>query len=183
MCAKNFCDIFDEFLSFGYFPLFLVTAVESWPLMGSPAPLLLTFATYLLFVLSVGPRYMKDRKPMNLNFFTRGYNIFQVIACVYFISWASNRGINFNSTWKCITNRKDAEERFELDQKSWLFLMLRLIELVETVIFVLRKKQNQVSSLHIYHHLSTVVLLWSFLKYSPSKLKGSKKFIISVFKV
>jgi GNS1/SUR4 family len=150
--------------------------VESWPLMGSPAPLLLTFATYLLFVLSVGPRYMKDRKPMNLNFFTRGYNIFQVFACMYFINWAYNRGIDFSSTWKCLENRKDADERFDLDQSSWLFMMLRLIELIETVIFVLRKKQNQVSSLHIYHHLSTVVLLWSFLKYSPSELKILIKF-------
>lgn len=50
-------------------------------------------------------------------------------------------------------------------------MMLRLIELIETVIFVLRKKQNQVSPLHIYHHISTVVLLWSFLKYSSSELK------------
>lgn len=140
--------------------------------MGSPAPLLLTFASYLLFVLSVGPRYMKDRKPMKLSFFIRSYNVFQVCACIYFINWGRKRGINFSSTWQCLENRKDAGERLELDQISWLFMQLRLIELVETVIFVLRKKQNQVSSLHIYHHLSTVVLLWSFLKYSSSECEN-----------
>ncbi|CAM6031263.1 unnamed protein product, partial [Sphagnum compactum] len=34
----------------------------------------------------------------------------------------------------------------------WLYYMCKVIELLDTVFFVLRKKQNQVSFLHIYHH-------------------------------
>lgn len=140
-------------------------------MMGSPAPLMLTFASYLLFVLKVGPKYMKDRKPMNLNLYIRCYNVFQVVACCYFVNWALNRGIDFSATWKCLQNQNDPDARFDLNVKSWLFLWLRLAEFSETVVFVLRKKQNQVSPLHVYHHISTVVLLWTFLKYSPCEYK------------
>jgi elongation of very long chain fatty acids protein 7 len=34
---------------------------------------------------------------------------------------------------------------------------------------VLRKKQNQVSFLHVYHHIAVVALLWMFLKHSGGK--------------
>lgn len=135
--------------------------------MGSPAPLMLTFASYLLFVLKVGPKYMKDRKPMNLSLFIRCYNVFQVVACCYFVNWSVVRGIDFSATWKCLQNQNDPDARIDLNVKSWLFLWLRLAEFSETVVFVLRKKQNQVSALHVYHHMSTVALLWTFLKYSP----------------
>lgn len=43
--------------------------------------------------------------------------------------------------------------------------MLKLIDLVETVVFVLRKKQEQISFLHVYHHVSTILLIWFMTKY------------------
>lgn len=47
----------------------------------------------------------------------------------------------------------------------WLTTMLKLIDLAETVVFVLRKKQEQISFLHVYHHVSTILLLWFMTKY------------------
>lgn len=143
-------------------------------MMGSPAPLLMTFASYLLFVLKVGPKYMEYRKPMNLSLFIRSYNVFQVIACCYFVNWSVKRGIDFSVTWKCLENKSDPALVHNLNVHSWWFICLRLVELSETVVFVLRKKQNQVSPLHIYHHISTVVLLWTFLKYNNSKFARYK---------
>lgn len=40
-----------------------------------------------------------------------------------------------------------------------------MFDFVETCIFVLRKKQNQVSTLHVYHHVSNFIFLWYYLKY------------------
>lgn len=139
--------------------------------MGSPAPLVLTFVFYLFFVLSVGPRFMQDRKAFKLSGFIRSYNVFQVIACMFFVEWSVNRGTTYKSTWRCTENQIDPRMVMELCEHTWYFMILRMIELLETVIFVLRKKQSQVSALHIYHHTSTIVLLWLFLKYSPSKLR------------
>lgn len=52
----------------------------------------------------------------------------------------------------------------------WRCLLLRLIELSETCVFVLRKKHVQVSDVHVYHHISTASLVWIFIKYFPSWL-------------
>jgi len=46
----------------------------------------------------------------------------------------------------------------------WLFY-LKLFDYVETCVFVLRKKQNQISFLHAYHHVSNVLFGWYYLKY------------------
>lgn len=43
--------------------------------------------------------------------------------------------------------------------------ILKGIELIETIIFILRKKYNQVSKLHVYHHSSTFLLGWIGVKY------------------
>lgn len=40
-------------------------------------------------------------------------------------------------------------------------------DLVETFVMVLRKKQNQVSFLHVYHHITVVLIAWATVKYYP----------------
>lgn len=47
----------------------------------------------------------------------------------------------------------------------WWALWLRVFDFIETVVFLLRKKEHQVSFLHVYHHITTAVVLWIFLKY------------------
>lgn len=55
-----------------------------------------------------------------------------------------------------------------------LMFLLKIVELVETAFFVLRKKFNQVSALHVYHHASTVLLSFFACKFYGGELK--KKF-------
>jgi hypothetical protein len=144
--------------------------VDQWPLMSSPAPMLAIFGIYLLLVLKVLPRHMETRKPMNLTNFTRVYNISQVFVCAWFVKWSIQWGFRFSTTWQCLGDVNDKERLLEYNSAQWWFLLLRLAELVETVVFALRKKQNQVSTLHVYHHISTASLVWAFLKYSNSEL-------------
>lgn len=46
-------------------------------------------------------------------------------------------------------------------------LVLKTIDLIETGVFVLRKKFNQVSFLHVYHHISTILVTFMCAKYFP----------------
>nr|CAD7450317.1 unnamed protein product [Timema bartmani] len=39
----------------------------------------------------------------------------------------------------------------------------------QQVFFVLRKKQNQVSFLHVYHHTVTALFSWGYLKFLPGE--------------
>jgi hypothetical protein len=49
----------------------------------------------------------------------------------------------------------------------WWVLILKITELADTVIFVLRKKHDQASFLHVYHHTATLLLAWISCKYAP----------------
>lgn len=48
---------------------------------------------------------------------------------------------------------------------SWVFFMLKILDYVETCVFILRKKDNQVSGLHLYHHVSTLFFAWIAMRY------------------
>ncbi|CAH0391173.1 unnamed protein product [Bemisia tabaci] len=47
----------------------------------------------------------------------------------------------------------------------WYFFMSKLADLLDTIFFVLRKKQSHITFLHVAHHVNMLVLSWAFLKY------------------
>ncbi|XP_077974371.1 very long chain fatty acid elongase 4-like [Styela clava] len=49
----------------------------------------------------------------------------------------------------------------------WWYYFSKYIELLETLFFALRKKFNQISILHIYHHTSMLCIAWIGIKYVP----------------
>lgn len=114
---------------------------------------------------------MKTRSPYNLKWLLAGYNLAQVAACLYLIIGILTTDLSTIQFWKCSsvdynnTNKSMAELTF-----TYHTFLLKLVELIETVFFVLRKKQNQVSKLHVYHHTSTALLGWIMVKYSGGKM-------------
>lgn len=48
---------------------------------------------------------------------------------------------------------------------SYLYYMSRVIDLLDTIFFVLRKKDNQVTFLHVYHHVVMVLGCYTLLKF------------------
>lgn len=47
----------------------------------------------------------------------------------------------------------------------WLFYFSKLIEYLDTIFFILRKKNNQITFLHVYHHVSMFFLWWIAAKW------------------
>lgn len=47
----------------------------------------------------------------------------------------------------------------------WIYYMAKIIELLDTVFFVLRKKTSQVSFLHVYHHTLMPICAFIGVKY------------------
>lgn len=64
-------------------------AVDKWFLMKSPVPILGILAAYISFVLFIGPRYMKNRKPFELRNTIICYNAFQVCLSAYLVTLVS----------------------------------------------------------------------------------------------
>ncbi|CAO1420809.1 unnamed protein product [Diamesa tonsa] len=139
--------------------------------MASPLPLLAILMLYMCFVFVVGPKMMANRKPMNLKWIIAVYNVCQIVACSILLIQAYGIGFTFSKhTWSCIKEPLE-EHKMRMYFWSWFSIFVRLAELVETVFFILRKKSNQVSKLHVYHHVSTVLFFWSFVKYNAGYME------------
>lgn len=67
--------------------------VDSWFLMSSPGPVVAVVMVYLVFVLKIGPEYMKNRKPMDLKRIMVLYNAFQVCYSIWMCRTVSTRGV------------------------------------------------------------------------------------------
>lgn len=144
--------------------------------MATPYPLLSIVAVYLFVVLKAGPRFMENRKAFNLNNITRAYNLYQIISCTFYVLKAPQLGLLFRHIWECTPLPKETDQitgQMEIYYNfCWYFLLLRTSEFFETVFFVLRKKQNQVSLLHVYHHITVIALNWLLLKFNCSLTDG-----------
>ncbi|GJQ75481.1 hypothetical protein Trydic_g17568 [Trypoxylus dichotomus] len=49
----------------------------------------------------------------------------------------------------------------------WWYYIAKLTELLDTVFFVLRKKNNQITFLHVYHHFMMPICGWIGVKFLP----------------
>ncbi|XP_065212872.1 very long chain fatty acid elongase 7-like [Planococcus citri] len=139
----------------------------SWPFMQSARTVILIALCYILIVTSIGPKLMENRKPYNLKGIIIVYNTFQVVACTILFAWVILSGPTLGCVPLSVTR---AEENLDTARICWWTLLLKLAELLETVFFVMRKKQNQVSALHVYHHVSTFFCTWGCTKIFPSKM-------------
>lgn len=54
-------------------------------LMSSPVTPALLLAGYLHFVLSSGPKWMRHRKPFNIDWLLIVYNALQIVGCAYLV--------------------------------------------------------------------------------------------------
>lgn len=54
----------------------------------------------------------------------------------------------------------------------WLYYIAKITELLDTVFFVLRKKDRQISFLHLYHHTLMPVCAFIGVKYFAGKFKS-----------
>lgn len=133
--------------------------------------LTIVFSSYLWFVLYGGRKFMEKREPYNLTHFLRGYNVFQIVVCSIYATRAYQLGFTFEFMFTCknFGFLSDSAKR-EVLTGSWFFLVLRICEFTETIVFVLRKKKNDALGWRIAIHIGNVLTSWLFI------LSGARKF-------
>lgn len=57
--------------------------IDDWILVRTPYPVAIVLTTYLLVVFKVGPYFMRNRKPLELETAMRIYNVFQMLINAY----------------------------------------------------------------------------------------------------
>lgn len=100
--------------------------------------------------------YMNNKNPYELKLALNIYNIIQILLNLYMIYGLKNI-ITFNNIFGLniiYTNNIDYYVKIHYLSKYFDFL--------DTFFIILRKKNNQLSFLHIYHHMS-VPIIWGFM--------------------
>lgn len=141
---------------------------NDWFLIRDPAPGLTILAAYLWFCLSWGPRYMQHRKPFQLKRTLVLYNLLQVMLSTYiffeglFAAWLTHY------SWTCEpVDFSESPRAMRVARGVHIYFLAKMSELLDTVFFVLRKKQRHVSFLHVYHHTVMPMISWGVTKYFP----------------
>lgn len=143
---------------------------KHFPLINSgPLPVLSIIAGYVFFVKFAGPRLMKNREPFDLRKTIVVYNIYNVLISVWFF---------FESIYCLDYGRKLFDFAFPpTDDVSpklvhtctmlYIYMISKFVDMADTVFFILRKKYQQASFLHVYHHAIVPLLIWMAVKLMP----------------
>uniref|UniRef100_A0A6G1SNM1 Elongation of very long chain fatty acids protein n=1 Tax=Aceria tosichella TaxID=561515 RepID=A0A6G1SNM1_9ACAR len=152
-------------------------AFDLWHEIGDPeaekyfwlkGPWLTWLATigYMYIVMKAGPDFMRNRKPYDLKLAIRLYNLLLVVINTYlFIGTVRSfrYGLDFWGCGEPISTRK----REIMLHYGHLFFHTRYLEFFDTFFFVLRKKNSQISFLHVFHHAIVPTLMYIGLKFYP----------------
>ncbi|KAI1286095.1 Elongation of very long chain fatty acids protein 4 [Halotydeus destructor] len=138
-------------------------------LPGAPWKVLAIISVYLAFVLVIGPWWMKNRKPYEIDGIMRIYNVVNVVlnVAIFLIAFIST---NYSvKCWKCIDpyDKTDETPYWAVITGSFGYFYLKTFDLLDTVFFIIRKKNNQVTPLHVIHHASMPLTVYLGIKIAP----------------
>lgn len=109
---------------------------------------------------------MLNRDPFNLNNFIIAYNVYQILACAAYMNILVKSGVKFWGVYCPETCYMEPELQYSIGRYGY---WLKASEMIETFVFLLRKKNNQVTNLHVFHHCITVTFLFFSVAYDFSK--------------
>merc|ERR1712137_1399500 len=133
--------------------------VDNWFLMSSPFYTLGICACYIYFVKSLGPRLMRDREPMDLK---------KTIIIIYLIYKGLIHAWLWKYSLKCQpVDYSDDPDEVAVAHMCWWYFFCKLTEFLDTVFFVLRKKNDQITNLHVIHHSVMPAACWWGVKFTP----------------
>ncbi|KAF9802520.1 hypothetical protein SFRURICE_013707 [Spodoptera frugiperda] len=140
-------------------------SIPTWTLQETLVGLAFVLAAYLILVMKILPSYMKNREPFQLKNLMLAYNAFQVAFSIYVVFIYLRYIYRFN----IITTRcPQGEDLQGVVREIYPYFIAKHLDLLDTVFFVLRKKDNQITFLHLYHHTSMVTWTWLHFMYHPT---------------
>ncbi|XP_018574662.1 elongation of very long chain fatty acids protein AAEL008004-like [Anoplophora glabripennis] len=117
----------------------------------------------------LGPRLMENRKPFELKRILIIFNLFQVIFNGWlFYEFAVSGWLTKDWSYKCQPmDYTDNPRALRMAAACWWFYISKYIDFLDTIFFVLRKKDNQITKLHVIHHSLVPLSSWFGTTFSP----------------
>nr|UTI67608.1 elongation-very long chain-fatty acids-protein-4 [Kerria lacca] len=142
---------------------------KKWLFVNSPLSIVIIISIYLYTVRKIGPKFMKNRKAFNLEKAMTIYNVIQVLLSSFIVTeilrtyfWQTRPNL-FCDPVNVSTSDEYMYHAFIVQ----LYFFAKISELLDTIFFILRKKWNQISQLHVFHHSGMIFVGWVAVKYVP----------------
>ncbi|XP_033326289.1 very long chain fatty acid elongase AAEL008004 isoform X2 [Megalopta genalis] len=140
----------------------------NWFMMRSPFPTLFICLSYVYFVKVIGPKLMENRKPFQLKNTLIAYNMFQMIFSAWLFYECLMGGWWGEYSFRCQpVDYSDSPTAIRMVHASWWYYFSKFTEFMDTIFFVLRKKNDHVSTLHVIHHGCMPMSVWFGVKFTP----------------
>ncbi|XP_010884057.1 elongation of very long chain fatty acids protein 2 [Esox lucius] len=142
------------------------TRVRGWLLLDSCLPTLSLTILYLLAVY-LGTKYMRNRTAYSLKGILQVYNLGVTMLSLYMLvelicaTWSAGYRLQCQGLYEA------GEGDIRVAKVLWWYYFSKLIEFLDTIFFVLRKKNNQITFLHVYHHASMFNIWWCVMNWIP----------------
>ncbi|XP_055708784.1 elongation of very long chain fatty acids protein 5-like [Phlebotomus papatasi] len=169
-------EYFGRYMDFiNYIESFTDVRTRGWFMVNNSNVIILTTVAYLLLV-RLGKRIMKKRQPFQLKKIILIYNICVAIASAYIMYELYMSTTLLKFSWFCSFKKpmddSDPNE-MRLATAIWLYYLTKYVETLDSFFFVLRKKNNQLSGLHLYHHSMMILYAGLTVKWYPVEMTYS----------
>lgn len=142
--------------------------VNQWFMMSSPLPTLLICLSYAYVARVLGPRIMENRKPFDLRKTLLVYNAFQTIFSAWIFYEYLQSGWWGHYSFRCQpVDYSNSPLALRMAHTCWWYYFSKFTEFFDTLFFILRKKNQHVSTLHVIHHGCMPFSVWMGLKFAP----------------
>ncbi|KAI8439920.1 hypothetical protein MSG28_001378 [Choristoneura fumiferana] len=138
---------------------------KGWPLVDSPLPTVVYTALYL-FIVWLGPKLMKNRQPFQLTWLLVPYNLAMAGLNAFIAVRLLTASFRLRYSYICEPCRQkyDSDE-LQIADAVWWYYFSKLLEFCDTFFFILRKKDEQLTFLHVYHHSTMFSFWWIGIKW------------------
>lgn len=132
--------------------------LDGFPLMNSPLTIVIICMVYFLVAKIWGPKLMEKRQAFELRGVLVAYNSYQIIFNGFLfyqtcrLTWFSGYSLFCQPV-----NYSDTGEPFQILMIGYFFYVSKFVDFLDTLFFILRKKNDQITFLHLYHHAITPI--------------------------
>ncbi|XP_020808437.1 elongation of very long chain fatty acids protein AAEL008004 [Drosophila serrata] len=141
---------------------------RDYPLMSSPFPTIAISLTYAYIVKVLGPKLMENRKPFELRKVLIVYNALQVAFSAWLFYESCLGGWLNGYNLRCEpVDYSYSPKAIRTAEGCWWYYFSKFTEFFDTFFFVMRKRYDQVSTLHVIHHGIMPVSVWWGVKFTP----------------
>ncbi|KAG8184112.1 hypothetical protein JTE90_008898 [Oedothorax gibbosus] len=119
---------------------------------------------YIIFSKWIGPALMENRKPFELKNLLIFYNFFQMIGNTY-LTIKAVEGLFKCWHVRCESYHTSPELAVIMNDSYlalWHLYLIKFIDLLDAVFFVLRKKEKQITFLHLFHHAVICIICYTY---------------------